>query len=37
LESDLLDEKRVSHGRRLDGFLMGRRNRFAGSARYTEV
>ena len=37
LESDLLDEKRVSHGRRLDGFLMGLRNRFAGSAPYTEV
>ncbi len=32
LERDFLDEKRMSHGRRLDGFLMGRRNSLAGLA-----
>ncbi len=35
LERDLLDEKRVRHGRRLDGFLMGRRNDVAGLRSYT--
>ena len=35
LERDFLDEKGVSHGRRLDGFLMGRRNNFAGLRPYT--
>src|ERR1700733_5080719 len=36
LERDFLNEKRVSHGRRLDGFLMGRRNNLAGLSSYTE-
>src|ERR1700733_3640415 len=37
LERDFLDEKGVSHGRRLDGFLMGRRNNLAGLRPYTET
>jgi hypothetical protein len=36
LERDFLDEERVGHGRRLDGFLMGRRNNLAGLNAYTE-
>jgi Phytanoyl-CoA dioxygenase (PhyH) len=36
LERDFLDEKGVSHGRRLDGFLMGRRDNLAGLRPYTE-
>jgi hypothetical protein len=36
LERDFLDQKGVSHGRRLDGFLRGRRNNFAGLSPYTE-
>ena len=35
LKRDFLDEKRVSHGRRLDGFLMDRRDSLAGSGPYT--
>ena len=36
LKRDFLDEKRVGHGRRVDGFLMGRRNNLAGLSPYTQ-
>jgi hypothetical protein len=36
LERDFLDEKGVGHGRRLDGFLRGRRSNLAGLSPYTE-
>jgi hypothetical protein len=36
LERDFLDEKRVGHGRQVDGFLMGRHNNLAGLSPYTQ-